>query len=202
MEILIPTKCIAWKLSWIQYQYKTSRSVYILNLDLIIFKILINRKSSLFTKSLLIHRDANNTFRSLQDLFLSKKQSEVDGFAWVRRLMRIEEVVQALLCLQPLVTNDLSKRTLLSDNRQRSFTPHYVAISHRLVRIRRNFVVVVAEGCLIPDTDNFYYSLAPLPWFGRHVKFFFWEDVPVQTSSWQSRWKKSIRFLRLNQSEC
>lgn len=38
--------------------------------------------------------------------------SRVVGFAWVRRLMRIEEVVQALLCLQPLVTNDLSKRTL------------------------------------------------------------------------------------------
>lgn len=38
--------------------------------------------------------------------------ARVDGFAWVRRLMRIEEVVQAPLCLQPLVTNDLSKRTL------------------------------------------------------------------------------------------
>lgn len=34
MEILIPTKCKALKLSWIQYKYKTSRSVYILNLDL------------------------------------------------------------------------------------------------------------------------------------------------------------------------
>lgn len=114
MEIVIPTKFIALKLSWIQYQYKTSWSVHILNLDLIIFKILINRKSCLFKKSLIIRRDANSTFRSLQDLFLSKKQSEEDGFAWVRRLMRIEEVVQAPLCLQPLVTNDLSKRTLRS----------------------------------------------------------------------------------------
>lgn len=81
MEILVPRKCIALKLSWIQYQYKTSRSVYILNLDLIIFKILTNRKSCLFTKSLIIRRDANSTFLSLQDLFLSKKQSEAP--AWM-----------------------------------------------------------------------------------------------------------------------
>lgn len=53
-----------------------NRSVYILNLDLIIFKILINRNSCLFKKSLIIRRDANSTFRSLQDLFCSKKQSE------------------------------------------------------------------------------------------------------------------------------
>lgn len=69
MEILIPTKCIALKLSWIQYRYKTSRLVYIFNLDLIIFKILINRESCLFTKSLIIRRDANSAFQSLQDLF-------------------------------------------------------------------------------------------------------------------------------------